>query len=689
MGEPRYPLMAGRAILVAAVSLLLLLGAPTRASEPNNVKGDEGLSFPPDTILVEILDLPEGGEAREEALEHLEAMGPEVVPAILRSFMGAGDDATRFWDVWHDRLVGTLSRYGGTSLPRIFYLFSKTDDWRKRRRLASAMAEMDGAASFLMARIAAEDPDARASAVELLADTDCRHGFALRGCIDVPSGLFLELSGHPEPGVREHAATGLGLLDPEVAIPVLASLLEEDPDSRVRLSAAVALDLGWGGRRFDEGDPSGALLLEAMHSALGDPSPEVRWRAAWNIGNGDRIDGPIVQTLIETLDDESPAVREMAILALGSAVGNLRASKALEECLKSQDTEIRVNAMIALAAVWREQERKPPALLALLSDPDERTRAEAARWIHFGTPPDASAVPALTRALSDPNATVRANSAESLACMGPTAQPAVPALLESLKDPSPRVRWHATVALGRVGGPTETIVPALLGMIETEPGRKGATVLPEGSPFAPGRIASERPPVRVEAIESLGWIGAASEAAVPRLLAILQDPNDKDRGPAGLALCRIGHQPEQVVPALENLIREDDGIAETRAIQGLVALALKCPEVVIPAMDRLLHQRDSSEVSDLIEALVAGDLNSPPVVRVLLQALEREKESRFLRYLIISGLRELGAEAAIPPRFLRGYEPIRVRRGTCGTERPFSRCRWKSWDWEYRDKAGI
>ncbi len=78
-----------------------------------------------------------------------------------------------------------------------------------------------------------------------------------------------------------------------------------------------------------------------------------------------------------------------------------------------------------------------------------------------------SAVPPLVATLSDPNPRVRAEAARALSRIGSAAQAAVPQLIEQLQDPDRDVRQAAARALGQIGPAAAPAVPALITLIET------------------------------------------------------------------------------------------------------------------------------------------------------------------------------------------------------------------------------
>ncbi len=120
------------------------------------------------------------------------------------------------------------------------------------------------------------------------------------GSSALPALIALAL--HPEPRVRGRVAQVLGNLGGSDAAPVLGGLLR-DTDQDVSLRAAAAL------ARLE------VHAVPPAVSALHDPRPEVRTRAATLLG---RVSLPAgTDALIAALADDSPSVRREAAESLG------------------------------------------------------------------------------------------------------------------------------------------------------------------------------------------------------------------------------------------------------------------------------------------------------------------------------------------------------------------------------------
>jgi HEAT repeat protein len=188
--------------------------------------------------------------------------------------------------------------------------------------------------------------------------------------------------------------------------PIVEKLI--DNNARVRLEAHDALvSIG-----------SGAV--PTLVENLKNPDCNIRWRAAWVLGDMGTEATTAVGALTEALQDEDVQVRMYAVLALG---------------------EIGIPAKSAV-----------PALMAALQDKEQYVRIYAASALRrIGTEAKV-AVPSLINALKDSNPRVRKNAALALGAMGTEANSAVKVLIPLLNDSEYYVRYAVVKGLGGVLG---------------------------------------------------------------------------------------------------------------------------------------------------------------------------------------------------------------------------------------------
>jgi HEAT repeat protein len=170
---------------------------------------------------------------------------------------------------------------------------------------------------------------------------------------------------------------------------------------------------------------------------------------------------------------------------------------------------------------------------------------------------------------------------------------AVPALTKSLTDSDQSVRQYAAEALGRFGADAQPAVPALVAIYEQNTAES------------------------YHAATALGLIGPAAKAAVPSLLRGSADTNRdvEFRLQCLLALGRIHAEPELVVPALMQSLREAASDTEVQIqLFSADALGQFGPEArpAVPLLTTLLQDPhsyirfDASNALQLIDAAPAA-----------------------------------------------------------------------------------
>jgi HEAT repeat protein len=218
---------------------------------------------------------------------------------------------------------------------------------------------------------------------------------------------------------------------------------------------------------------------------------------------------PHVATRLATFisKEEQPEVRQSAINALGSIVGNQNQDVANEyvdillKCLATDDyAGCRVEAACALG----------------------RIPASASK-----------SVPALARSLKDGYPEVVTASLQALGTLGEKASGALPDLLKFVQDASePAAQSYSMTAIGNMKG---AALPAL--------------------PFVLKCLTGDNPQLRSGAVNVIANLGPAASSAVPALIPMLSDP--QLRFNAIRALGAIGPAASAAVPALKELAQPD------------------------------------------------------------------------------------------------------------------------------------
>jgi HEAT repeat protein len=420
----------------------------------------------------------------------------------------------------------------------------------------------------------------------------------------------------------------------------------------------------WSGLRIR--DTLGANeILRQLHSG----TAEHRRKAAFELSSvqrGSEIE-PAFTALIRALGDEDAEVRDAAAVSLGSLIYHLRVrppSGPVDPALLS----------LQIPVVTR-------VLVRLLSDPDSRIRAAAAAGLGLmaqrsGLWPTREQV----APLKDGSSAVRRQAAQAI---WGSAEMALPSeLVAALKDPSAAVRKAAAGALESFGPFLDAEVPTLLSMLESdEPEVRSACrralhaawPSPARVPTLIAALQSRDRTVRYAATELLGHIGPEAKAAIPALIAVLNEPLalDQDKSQrtfeyspepawgAAQALGRLGPSRESVTALAKVLSPESlarltaarkserleaaaDGLGEIGpsaavAVPDLIAAY----ETVLASKDHVIGQ---IAIPRALAKIAPNSAAAPDVVAILMRALDSQDPS--IRLGAVEALGQFGKDAA-------------------------------------------
>jgi HEAT repeat protein len=271
------------------------------------------------------------------------------------------------------------------------------------------------------------------------------------------------------------------------------------------------------------------------------------------------------------------------------------ATRGLVPLLSDRDPRVRAAAAIGLGTMARGPSPGPPApeQVAALRNESNAVRRQAARMI-YGSPA-MTLLPELVAALEDESAEVRTAAAQALARFGPDLDPQIPALTAMMQRDEKNVRKACAEAL-KAAWPTPALVPTLSGFLR-----------------------SRDRDVRFYAAQLLGRVGPEARAAVPALIAVLNEPLDAmypDPGrAAALALGQMGPSreaiaalvevisPEKVEPLLDSFVHDLSDMGP-RDVDGRVFVAV---DVQVRLVETL-------RIMAAIEGL--GDIGPPAVAAV-------------------------------------------------------------------------
>jgi hypothetical protein len=199
----------------------------------------------------------------------------------------------------------------------------------------------------------------------------------------------------------------------------------------------------------------------ALAAALRDRSEDLRWAAAWALGQAPVNDPRVVSALTLALRDEDPVVRETAAHSLGAYARAARpAAGALLAHLRDPVMAVRRRCADALWAIGPPPAGEFATLAALLRHEDAYVASFAAYGLARA---GSAALPVLLRVLEDRDLSDEAldQALVALKTMAPTEAAVVPALVRTLDAREPWRRARGAQALARIGSAAASARPSL------------------------------------------------------------------------------------------------------------------------------------------------------------------------------------------------------------------------------------
>lgn len=342
------------------------------------------------------------------------------------------------------------------------------------------------------------------------------------------------------------------------------------------------------------------------------------------------------------LQESNAAVLEHTIAAIGLIGPKAKpASKDVAKHLSSTNEGVRRAAYETLAQI---KDVPINAVLPLLTNPDPKIAADAARGLGSIRPLPTDVIPELVRHLqvksealpqADEYAFVRNEIAEALASFGEQAKEAVPALVDVVRNTTREEaqKYHvpgrrtddtpAMTALRRIGKPAVTQVVELL--------------------------KSDKPYVRAQGARILGGIGLDAKEAIEPLLAsfdkeVTSAMRDFDAIAAmALALVQIGGDHLKPIFELAKLLNEMDENVRLGTLRELARFGRKA-ESVVQAIIPLLDDK-----SEMIRIQAADTLRAiGPAAKAAIPALTKKltDEDLQVRRNALKTIRSFGPVAA-------------------------------------------
>ena len=349
-----------------------------------------------------------------------------------------------------------------------------------------------------------------------------------------------------KPEVRGEAAMALGEIgaDAKAAVEPLAKLLT-DEFGNVRYAAALAL-----GKLGADAKPA----VDALRTAAAGDDVFLRVVATWAAIKADPTNRPAklagLRVLLESFRSKDPRVRKAAL----QAVADLKPGPAVMAPIYGRlvdEGDVRLIEEIKGVAVSRGKEAVPNLTKALAYP---KIRLHVAEVLGRIGPDAAPAVPALIESLSDTRPEVRAEILYALGSIGPASKAAVPLAIKALDDEHPSVRYAAVYALGRIAEGSDEVRTALKDHIGSDDPFFCTTcawalvridptdpeTVKQALPLLTEAVNHEETFVRIEAISTLGLLGAKAKSALPELRRAAQDDNPDVAKAAATAIKAIG-----------------------------------------------------------------------------------------------------------------------------------------------------
>jgi HEAT repeat protein len=243
-------------------------------------------------------------------------------------------------------------------------------------------------------------------------------------------------------GIRvDDASASAVVLAP--AAPRLAEALQ-DPDSNVRIQAAIALAL------IAPNDNRAVPILVQLLDGADRPLREAALAALDGMGEGAKNAAPTVGRVLAT--DNDPHAAAQAAHVLGSTAGAAACEPLARAIADSKDSFVRQSAVTAMGRLWPACPQTIPTLKGTFGGDAGVASASASGLGKIGKP----AMPALTAALKSSDPHTRQAAAEAFASMNAALTPeAVDALTIALGDKDAVVRSTAARSLHNAGGAAE------------------------------------------------------------------------------------------------------------------------------------------------------------------------------------------------------------------------------------------
>jgi HEAT repeat protein len=558
-------------------------------------------------LLAAMRDPNEDGDVKLACADALgRVRDPEIIPLLCNELVDVDEWAS-------PRVASVLVSFGAQAVDPLLKTLDSGASINARIWAAQVLGKLGEtrAVPALIGRLHDRSEQIRLSVANALGDL--RHTRAVRPLIDV-------VLRDPTPAVRQQAATALGRIGDEDAMPVLVGALG-DPEYWMRFRALEAIEAL---------EPKDTTSLE---NALEDANAEVRRRAALAL---ERL-GRLEQSFTDLASGEAAKVQ--AARARLTAMGRAGLSERLVRHLGDDNPQVRANIARILGSVGNPEHTVE--LLMALADDEIDVRLHVIEALgELAAPGTCEPLAGLLR---DPEGPVRHASADALVRLPiDELEKIVHVLLYTLRDESDDSRVCAARVLGVIPG--ESITEILIQQIHDRYvevrleavralGRRKAAAAVDA---IGGCLADAYALMRVEAADALTSIGGAR--AFDLLLAALPQADRAQRDSICQAVAELGF--EAIHPALDILLGSGDPNARVGA--GWI-LGGTGDRRAVPLLTHLLH--DSEETVRSCAAGALGKVSTDEARDALVDSLA--DPNHFVRASIVNALGAVGEESEL------------------------------------------
>lgn len=364
---------------------------------------------------------------------------------------------------------------------------------------------------------------------------------------------------------------------------------------------------------------------------------------------------------VEDLKSPTQGTRTRATVALAKLKPTpLQVVLATADLLKDENPSVRAQVLMVLGNMGKDASVVLPRIMAALNDENKNVRRSAANSLTRIPATTCETQLALVRALEASDRHLRSQAERALGVLPECSAAIVPELVRIAESDNRQAGLAAFHVLERQ--PAAEVVPLLTPMLGSEDQfirQNAARIIgnsgPEAGSAVPTLIALlDQYPHYLMAVHTLGRIGPPANSAVPALLALFQrsDPSCELRLAATGVLCRIGPDPQQVLPLFrKELAQQDIFEASGRYRAALAAALLSMSGPGDPAIRsysnrlvRHLSYRDPFSRVEAVKGLLAIGPAAAPAIDDLQRLLRNDREPK-IRALAAQALGEIGGAA--------------------------------------------